>query len=187
MAKKREKEAPAQPIRINLNLGGLLGEINLDNVTELATRLQELKEKMEKDPSLKGKVKTDFRFRVRGLGKDIDVGTLPVGTWSEIPTTKPIHVEKRPVLQIAKLEGAGREPLVDVIDEQKTIRLIIELPGVNKQNINVSLIGNTVQISATNKDRKYHKNIELPVAVREITSKRYNNGVLEVILSKQEA
>jgi HSP20 family protein len=79
------------------------------------------------------------------------------------------------------------EPLVDVIDEGNKIRVVAEIPGVEKEKINLKAVNNKLIIKATNFNRKYYKEIELPAEVKIETAKAsYRNGVLEVVMDKKE-
>jgi len=80
-----------------------------------------------------------------------------------------------------------REPLVDVITEGSQIRVVAELPGVEKNDINLQCSENDLTISVNTQQRKYHKTMELPVSVDPDTPKAsYKNGVLEIILKRQK-
>jgi len=80
-----------------------------------------------------------------------------------------------------------REPLVDVIEEEKQVRVIAELPGVNKEDIELRADDNTLTIKVDTERRKYYKEVELPAQVNPNSAKAsYNNGVLEVTLAKKE-
>jgi len=79
-----------------------------------------------------------------------------------------------------------REPLVDVVDKGDEIRVVAEVPGVNKDSIKVKVVnGEKLIVQATGEDRKYYKEVELPAKVDEKSAKAsYKNGVLEVVLKK---
>ncbi|GBC75782.1 hypothetical protein HRbin06_01104 [archaeon HR06] len=80
-----------------------------------------------------------------------------------------------------------REPIVDIIDENNYIKVIAEMPGVEKEDINLDYSDKKLTISAEKGDRKYYKEIELPSEVDPNQSKAtYKNGILEVILYKKE-
>jgi HSP20 family protein len=75
--------------------------------------------------------------------------------------------------------------LVDVINEAEQIRVVAELPGVEKPDIKTTISENRLTISVDSAARKYYKEIELPSSVDSDTSKAsYNNGVLEIVLRK---
>jgi len=77
-----------------------------------------------------------------------------------------------------------REPLVDVIDEDDTVKIIAEVPGVEKENIKLDATEDSLTISAE-AERRYHKKISLPAPVDTESAKAsYKNGILEVVLKK---
>jgi|YelNatPaOPRAMG01_1025707.scaffolds.fasta_scaffold32080_3 HSP20 family protein len=81
-----------------------------------------------------------------------------------------------------------REPLVDVLNEEEQIRVVAEIPGVNKEDINLSVVDNRLRIKVDTEQRKYYKEIDLPEEVDPDSAKAsYRNGVLEVILKKKKA
>ena len=86
----------------------------------------------------------------------------------------------------AKLEPIeAREPLVDVVEDSENVRVVAELPGVEKKDIQMKCAEDVLTISVNTPTRKYHKEVELPAVVDPDTSKAtYNNGVLEVMLRK---
>jgi HSP20 family protein len=79
-----------------------------------------------------------------------------------------------------------REPLVDVVDGDRDVRVIAELPGVRNEDIDVQVKDRTIVISVEKEDRKYHKELPLPEsAVVEGATSSFNNGILEVTFSKK--
>ncbi len=80
-----------------------------------------------------------------------------------------------------------REPLVDVIDGKDEITVIAELPGVEKQDIDLKADERSLQIHVDNKARKYHKELRMPAEVDPDTIKAsYKNGILEVKFRRKE-
>jgi len=78
-----------------------------------------------------------------------------------------------------------REPLTDVFDEKEEVRVYAEMPGVNEEDIKLDLKGDILDILAKSGDRKYHKEILLPVKVKsETLISSYKNGILEVKIRK---
>jgi HSP20 family protein len=84
------------------------------------------------------------------------------------------------------LEFKGeRDPLVDVMDEGDVIRVIAELPSVEKSDISLNVSDNSLTISVNKPGRKYYREIELNSEISPISSKAtFKNGVLEVVLTK---
>ncbi|UCE16932.1 MAG: Hsp20/alpha crystallin family protein [Candidatus Bathyarchaeota archaeon] len=80
-----------------------------------------------------------------------------------------------------------REPLADVIVNNGEIKVIVELPGVEKKDIKLRGIERSLTISVDTPQRKYHKEVELPAKVNLKEAKSsYKNGVLEVTLQKEK-
>ncbi len=78
-----------------------------------------------------------------------------------------------------------REPLVDVMNETDQVRVVAELPGVEKSDIKTTISEDTLTITVNAAARKYFKEVQLPSGVDTESSKAsYNNGVLEIILRK---
>lgn len=76
-----------------------------------------------------------------------------------------------------------REPLIDVVSSGKEVRVIAELPGVNKEDINVTVRERSVVISVDKEERGYYKELELPASVDPKGARSiYNNGILEVTI-----
>ena len=110
---------------------------------------------------------------------------------------KPLSLEGRP--------GSGTPLRVDVSETEKEYRVVAEMPGVRKEDINVSINGNEVAISAEVKNEKEAKDGEKTLRTERYYGKvyraftlehpvdeakaeaRYADGVLELTLPKSEA
>ena len=78
--------------------------------------------------------------------------------------------------------GFGADTHVDIHDVDDEIRVVADLPGVEKSGIELECDGQTLTISARSDRREYDERITLPRRVNEHTaSATYNNGVLEVV------
>ena len=78
-----------------------------------------------------------------------------------------------------------REPLVDVISADSEVKVVAEVPGVDKNSIKLYATEKTLTISVDAPERKYYKEVDLPTSVNPKTAKSmYKNGVLEVTLTK---
>jgi len=80
-----------------------------------------------------------------------------------------------------------REPLVDIYEEADKIRIVAELPGVDENKIKVEALDDRrILIEASNHDRKYRKEVELPTEIDIDTAEAvYKNGVLEIRVRKK--
>ncbi len=76
-----------------------------------------------------------------------------------------------------------REPFVDVLvdDKEKVLKLIAEMPGVEKKDIKIIVEGHTVNLDAEHGQKKYHAKVPIKHKVDEDSVKAtYANGILEV-------
>ena len=78
-----------------------------------------------------------------------------------------------------------REPIVDTIVDEKEeiVKLIAEMPGVEKQDVKVLVEANKiVDISAERDAKKYHIRVPLKHKVVEDSAKAsYRNGILQLV------
>jgi HSP20 family protein len=79
-----------------------------------------------------------------------------------------------------------REPLVDVISGSEDITVVVELPGVNKEDLRLNADNYSITLESTAGERLYRKKIELPEEIEPNTGKStYKNGILEVSLKRK--
>ncbi len=80
-----------------------------------------------------------------------------------------------------------REPLVDIVETETEVRVVVELPGVEKTDIKLHGTEDSLDISVNTSQNKYYKEVQLPAKVRvKEAASTYKNGVLEVVLPKIE-
>jgi len=82
-----------------------------------------------------------------------------------------------------------RRPYVETHVDPKAgvLKVVAELPGVDKESIKVNATEGVVTIRAEQGDRKYYADVKLPAKVDPTTAKAsYRNGVLEVTLKLKE-
>lgn len=80
-----------------------------------------------------------------------------------------------------------QEPLTDIIECNDDIAITVELPGVNKEDIDLNVTENTLEITVRAPQRKYHKTVDLPSKVKPKSTKAtYKNGVLDIVLEKKD-
>ena len=87
---------------------------------------------------------------------------------------------------IPALSTSGvREPFVDeVLDkDNNTLKIVAEMPGVDKKDIKVTIEDKDAKISAEHGERKYYTSIPLRYKIDENSTRAtYANGILEVAL-----
>ncbi len=147
----------------------------LEKFIDLAERAEEAGGELKKSGNIKGfggrkDIHGVYGFTVRtGLGQKTRVE--PFGN---IKKTK-----------AGPKVSETREPIVDVFDEKDHILIIAELPGIDEKSIKLDLKKDILLLEAESRDRKYAKEILLPVKINfESREMNFKNGILEVKFKK---
>lgn len=83
--------------------------------------------------------------------------------------------------------GFGTDAHFSVYEEDGRLRVVGDLPGVEKEEIEIKCDGKRVTISATTDHREYEERVDLPVRVDEHSARAtFNNGVLEITLERAD-
>ncbi len=99
------------------------------------------------------------------------------------------------------IEANIRQPLADIWETEDAIHISIELPGVDKKDIEINVVEGGLEIKAMRKEKVeehkkgfyriernyagFYKFVALPeYAIPEKAEARYNNGVLEIKVPK---
>ena len=169
--KKKEKSGQA-----DFGLGGLFKGLN--NLIDAATRLAETGEKFQKT----GEINFSGMEKIKGL-KDlrgvygVNIRTLSDGSpqFQSFSNIKP--GSKGPVVEEV------REPIVDLFEGEEGIQVVAEMPGVEEEEIDVTLTDDILTISTTGGSREYRKEVLLSSPANEKSlSWSYKNGILEVTI-----
>lgn len=87
-----------------------------------------------------------------------------------------------------ELSAGEREPLTDIITDKDSVAVTVEIPGVRKEEIDLSVTERNLRIHVDSANRRYFKDIELPTGVDPNTVKAtYNNGVLDITIKRRES
>lgn len=128
--------------------------------------------------------KMDDGSVVREMGPIVYGYSVKIG-----PDGKPVVRKFGNVDSFPGMLGGGlsvreeREPLVDVIKGEESIRVVAEVPGVSKEDLRVSANENTVTIESISGETRYLKKVDLPAPVDPNTAKStYKNGIVEISL-----
>lgn len=144
-------------------------------VDEMQRSLAEAMRNMGQDPS-KGFV-SGFSVRVGPDGKP------NFSTFGNKP-----QVKSNPKTPGVPVISNDREPLTDVIDEGGRLAITMEMPGVERKDIDLNMTESELEIAVDTEHRKYHKVLRLPAKVDPKTTKAtYTNGVLDVTVKKVDA
>lgn len=96
-----------------------------------------------------------------------------------------------------------REPYADIIEKDREIKVVVEMPGVEKQDIKINATENSLEVSAEVKKEekeekegyvrrerrfsKFYRAFTLPAEVDPSKAKAtFKNGILEVTLPKKK-
>jgi HSP20 family protein len=110
--------------------------------------------------------------------------TMTVG-----PDGKPIVKEYGNVKPGLLPTSDTREPIVDTIvdEKEKLVKLVAEMPGVEKSDVKIVVQDKTVDISAEHDKKKYHTKVPIQHKIDENSAKAsYKNGILELVFKLVE-
>lgn len=83
--------------------------------------------------------------------------------------------------------GFGTETRVDVQTDADRVRVVADLPGVERDDLTLRCDGSVLTVSAATERREYDERIDLPVSVDEHSADAtFNNGVLEVTFDRAD-
>ncbi len=128
--------------------------------------------KGENEDKILGPYVYGFSYKVGPDGKPVfqEFGNVPKG---------------RSRLGSSTMEGNYREPLTDINEDNNNIYVTYELPGIDKNNIKLTVNENNIELKVDKEPRKYYKNIELNVPVDpDSTVAKFTNGILDITLKK---
>ena len=173
--KNKEKDKDEDKVEIDFGVGKIgFGGLfkGLGNLIDLAAKLNE--EGVAKSGEIKGLPRR--AKGVYGLSIKTLAGKSVIESFGNIRETA-----KGPVVEEV------REPIVDVFDEEDHILVIAELPGVSEDKIKIELSGDILNLTASDTDKKYAKEILLPSKVKsQSLESTYKNGILEIKLDKEK-
>jgi HSP20 family protein len=177
--------------------GGSFGSINRNNIfsefedmrREMERMVEEMMQDVDRMPkNLIREYETQGGTRVREVGPVVYGYSVTVG-----PDGKPVirefgNVKAMPGTRMGMPQlTSEREPLADIVTTDKEVKITVEMPGINKEDINVKSYNHSVEIStAENARRKYHTIVEVPPEADLNTVKsNYKNGILEITFTKK--
>lgn len=169
---RKERETRMGDISIDLGLGGLFK--GLGNFIDL---LSDMVEEGESEITRQG------GFKIKGLEKARGVYGFTVKTGlGGIPRVESFgnirETERGPIV------AETREPLADIFDEGELILVVVELPGVAEEELEVDVRDDVLSLS-TKGEKKYVKEMLLPDLVDPATvTTSYKNGILELRVNK---
>jgi HSP20 family protein len=83
--------------------------------------------------------------------------------------------------------GGGDSPITDVMECGGTIVVTVEMPGLDGEDIELTVDEKKIRIDGTNGQREYHAEIDLPgQVVPESVRKTFVNGIFEMTLERAD-
>lgn len=83
-----------------------------------------------------------------------------------------------------------REPLIDTLvdEKEKTLKVVAEMPGVEKSDVNVVVgLDKVIYIDAERGEKKYHVKVPIKHKVdAESPTATYKNGILELVFKLED-
>ena len=177
--------------------GGSRGDI-FGQFDEMRKEMEKMFEEQFKDIQTKAPKNLIREYETPGGGKVREMGPFVYGYSMTIgPDGKPRVREFGNVRSPLAGFGLGattrplisseREPLADITATDKEIKVILEMPGVNKENIKINAYDTTLEVRSDDPQRKYHEVIDLPPeADVETARSTYKNGILEIVFDKKK-
>jgi HSP20 family protein len=170
-----KKHDPSKPLEDGLkgsfSLGGLLGGLGglMEKLGELAVAGEELSRSGEfKDAA--GKIRGVYGINVRTALGDSGQTELKIEPFGNV------HGDAD-----RRLDEDVREPLVDIHEEDDHVLVLVELPGVAKEDVALQVSGDQLDLSAVRGKTTYSKHVDLP---KNCSAERMNwecsNGILQV-------
>lgn len=128
-----------------------------------------------------------FRERLNAIDREIEASlrSQPLKRKEEGQPSFQSGFSQRTMSQAKREVIVSKEPSVDVFDEETCLRVLAELPGIEEEDIKVSLNETRLVISTDTPSHKYYKEVTLPYAPRGRVHKLYQKGVLELTFSKE--
>jgi HSP20 family protein len=106
-------------------------------------------------------------------------GRFQLGNPQSPQPLKPLKTLKLP----EQVSDEVREPLTDVFEDKDNVKLYVELPGAEKDDIQLNVTDGHAEVTT----KKFYKTIDLPTkdveADKAVTN--YKNGVLEIIIPRK--
>ena len=158
--------------------------INLDASPDLNALFNNLLNGVSKEfPELKSfNVPLVLAFKVRIENGNAIVENISA-TPSAGPPPPPQHYTPTHLPQAIPRRSVDREPLVDVVENDRQATVAVELPGASSENIKVTAGACGVKVHAITTRGVYDREVRLKHNIDpKGASARHNNGVLEITL-----
>ena len=173
--------------------GDIIGRLN-----EMGEKMEKMFEEQFKDIQTKAPKDLIREYETPGGGKVREMGPFVYGYSMTIgqdgkPRVREFGNVRSPLAGFGlgaatrPLISSEREPLADITTTGNEVKVILEMPGVGKENIKINAYESTLDVRSDDPQRKYHEVIELPAeADVETARSTYKNGILEIVFDRRK-
>ena len=149
----------------------------LGGFSDLVEKLSELAEKGEQ-LSRTGEI--DFKQKGKGL-KGLYGFSVKVGLGGEEVKIEPFGNIRRDRESGEAVVQEIREPVADVFEEKDYTLIVVEMPGISEDDVQIEVKDDLLTLSAEDGEKKYRKEILMPKSYpKEKMRISCNNGILEI-------
>ena len=173
--------------------GEIIGRLN-----EMGEKMEKMFEEQFKDIQTKAPKDLIREYETPGGGKVKEMGPFVYGYSMTIgqdgkPRVREFGNVRSPLAGFGlgaatrPLISSEREPLADITTTGNEVKVILEMPGVGKENIKINAYESTLDVRSDDPQRKYHEVIELPAEADVETARSiYKNGILEIVFDRRK-
>jgi HSP20 family protein len=165
---------------------GDIGRIMEEMEKEMAEAFKEMEKNMPRDMTRErrlpnGSIRREYGPFVYGYSVKIGPDGKPI--IREFGNMKPGLTDRSSPLSLSE----HREPLIDTIEDKESIKVLAELPGVEKKDIKLYATSDKLTINVESPERNYYKELKFPFEIDTSSAQSgYRNGVLEVNIRKKK-
>lgn len=171
---KKKSTGPIPPSGLEGGIGGILR--GFGDLVEKLAELAETGENLSQSGELHGPGK-----EVKGMYGF----TVKVGLGDDKPRVEPFGNIRKDRASGRTVVQEVREPAVDVFEEDDHVLVVAEMPGVTTEDLRISVEDDVLTIDAVHGDKKYHKEVLLPMSTtREKVQVNGKNGIVEIRCAK---
>lgn len=129
--------------------------------------------------NLRGNIKPDNKNKLTGkYGINIKLGPDSTDNINEVKSFDQIFTKK-------ENKPKQVEPAADIFEDEDKVTIVVELPGVEKEDIEFSLDGNKVILTAAKKDICYMKQVKLKFTPDyNSIVESFSNSIYSVMIKK---
>ena len=77
-----------------------------------------------------------------------------------------------------------KTPMMDIVDEKDHIELVLEMPGIAKDDLKIETEGDIVHIIGDNGEIKYKRDVKLDFKPKDKVQARENHGIITLTIRK---